>query len=436
MKCKNYSLLSIWFILIVTVSIRWFYIQNLPKEKSFCITTYDALGYYLYLPAIFINKDLTQLEWLPAIDAKYSVIGGWQYQTIKEKNGNFVFKYLGGVAILELPFFCLGHLVSKITNSPSDGFSTPYQYSLVFAAFFYAFLGLFFLRRFLLYYFDDKIIAISFIAITLSTNLVQYLAVDSAMSHIYIFPLYAIILLLSKSWHDNPSSKIAFFVGFLIGFAVICRPTEVVMLFIPLFWNTHNKEAAAIKWQQVKKYKNHIWIAIMGGLIAISPQLIYWKFASGSFIYDVGSKWYFLNPYFRILLGFEKGWFIYTPITIFFIAGLFYISDYPFRKSIIIFCILNLWIIVSWADWRYGGSYSCRALVQSYSVFVLPLAAIVEKIVASSWRNLFYIVFIYLTAVNLFQIYQYNAGIIRYDENSFEYYKNIYLNFDAKPFRR
>ena len=149
----------------------------------------------------------------------------------------------------------------------------------------------------------------------------------------------------------------------------------------------------------------------------------------------MGSKWYFLNPYFRILLGFEKGWFVYTPITIFFVVGLFYIREYPFRKSVIIFCLLNLWIITSWADWRYGGSYSCRALVQSYPIFALPFAAVIEQISITRWKKLFYLLFIYLTIVNLFQIYQYNAGIIRYDENSFEYYKSIYLNFDAKPFK-
>ena len=86
MKYRNYSLFSLLLTFLISISIRFHYIQNVPKESSFRLTTYDALGYYLYLPAIFIYKDMTQLEWLPAIDAKYSVIGGWQYQTIKEKN--------------------------------------------------------------------------------------------------------------------------------------------------------------------------------------------------------------------------------------------------------------------------------------------------------------------------------------------------------------
>jgi hypothetical protein len=436
MKYKKYSLLSILLIFLISISIRFYYIQNVPKESTFRLTTYDAFGYYMYLPAIFIHDDVSQLKWLPAIDSQYAVIGGWQYQTIKKKNGDHVFKYLGGVALLELPFFAISHIFCHLTSFPTDGFSLPYQYALVVSAFFYAFLGLIILRRFLLYYFDDKIVALTLILLTLSSNWIQYVAIDSAMSHVYIFPLYSAILLLSRAWHEKPSIKIAFSIGFVVGIATICRPTEGIMLFIPLLWNTQNKETAILKWQKVKKYKNHVWIVILSGLLAVSPQLIYWKITSGSFLYDTGSKWYFLNPYFRVLFGFEKGWFIYTPITIFFILGMFLITDFPFRKSVIVFCILNIWIVTAWADWQYGASYSCRALMQSYPVFALPLAIILERTIRSRYKSILYVYFFYLIFLNLFQIYQYNAGILKYDENSFEYYKSIYLNFKAKPFVR
>ena len=423
-------------ILIFSISIRVYYIQEQSRQRHFCLTTYDGLGYYMYLPAGLIYNDVRQLNWLPAIDKQYSVIGGWQYQTIKEKNGNFVFKYMGGTAIMQLPFFIMAHVVAKTWGYQADGFSPPYQYALVLAAFFYAFVGLFYLRRFLLSYFEDKIVAITLLLLTLASNWIQYVAVDSAMSHVYIFPLYVFVLCASRDWHRRPTIKTAFWIGFIIGIATICRPTEGVMLFIPLLWNTHTMEQAALKWQLVRQNKTHVWIAVAAGLFAIMPQLIYWKFASGHVIYDVGSKWYFLNPYFRVIFGFEKGWFIYTPVTILFILGLFFIRKHPFRKSVIVFCLLNIWIVMAWSDWRYGGSYSCRALVQSYAVLALPLAAIIEKSILSRWKYLFYILFIYLICVNLFQIYQYNAGIIRYDENSFDYYKSIYLDPNAKPFSR
>jgi hypothetical protein len=431
----NYTPLSIFVILIVIVFTRACYSPLGVREKPLRLTTYDALGYYMYLPSTIIYNDATQLKWLPAIDSQYTVIGGWQYQTIKEKNGNFVFKYLGGVALMELPFFLVGHAVAKMTHYPPDGFSAPYQYALLMAAFFYAFLGLFLLRRFLLFYFDDKTVAFTLLLLTLATNWVQYVAVDSAMSHVYIFPLYALILLLSKKWQEKPSSKTAFFIGLTIGLATICRPTEAIMLFIPLLWHKHTKVAATAKWAQVRRNKSHVFITILGGILAVLPQIIYWKIASDKFIVDTGSKWVFLNPYFRVLFGFEKGWFVFTPVTILFVLGLFFIKKYPFSKAVITFCLLNIWIIIAWDDWHYGASYSCRALMQSYPVFALPLAIFIEKIMLSRWKSIFYTLFFYFIIVNLFQIYQYNANIIRFDENNFDYYKSIYLNPYAQPFK-
>jgi hypothetical protein len=98
----------------------------------------------------------------------------------------------------------------------------------------------------------------------------------------------------------------------------------------------------------------------------------------------MGSKWYFLFPFFRVLFGFENGWFVYTPITILFVLGFFFIKEYPFRKAVIAFCLLNIWIIISWSDWKYRGTYSTRALVQSYPVFAFPLTAIITKILSKN----------------------------------------------------
>jgi hypothetical protein len=433
---NKYSLVSFFAILTISLSIRAYYIQHPSNHKNFCLTTFDALGYYMYLPAIFIYQDVRQMAWLPAIDNQYAVTGGAAYQTVIAKNGNHVGKFLGGVALMQMPFFITAHIFTKINGYPSDGFSAPYQYAVFIAAFFYAFLGLFYLRRFLLLYFDDKTVAFTLFALTLSSNWIQYLAIDSGQSHIYIFPLYVFILWFSKQWHEKPTTTSAFMVGFIVGLATICRPTEGVMLFIPLLWYMHNRAATKEKWALVKNNITHVWIAIVAGILAISPQLIYWKYTSGQFIFDVGSKWFFLNPYFRVLFGFEKGWFIYTPITILFVLGLFFIRKYPFYKSVLTFSLLNIYIIIAWSDWHYGGSYSCRALVQSYAVFALPLAVVVKYCLKSRLRIAFYVLFLYLLLVNLFQIYQYNAGIIRYDENSFEYYKSIYLNPNAQPYIR
>lgn len=429
---RYYSLLA---CLLVSVVLLQHSYRHIPHEgdEQLKVTTWDAMGYYMYAPSMYIYHDYKELKWVPEIDAKYQLSGGIFYQALKDENGNYFYKYLGGVSLMQFPFFLAAHYMAPSLGYPQDGFSLPYQYAVVLAALFYAILGLFVLRRVLRYFFNDGIVTISLLLLCLATNFIQYAAYDSGSSHVYIFPLYALILYLSIKWHQKPTVLWAALIGYIIGLATICRPTEAVMLFIPLLWNTHNKEATKQKWQQVKDHKAHIAAVVIVGLIGILPQLLYWKSATGTWIYDVGSAWDFLTPHLRVLTGWEKGWFIYTPITIFFIVGLFFIKKYPFGKSVLWFCILNIYIIISWRDWHYGGSYSTRALMQSYPVFALAFAAFIDRIKHAKARWFFYAAGIYLIGVNLFQTEQYSRTIIHHTDMNRKYYSAIYLDSDPTP---
>jgi len=407
--------------------------SDLGSGEPLKVTTWDSFGYYAYLPGIFIYGDVTKLEWLPEIESKYNLIGNDLYQASLQENGNYVFKYLGGIAILEAPWFALGHLVAKSSHFPADGFSPPYQYSLAFGSIMYAILGLLILRSLLKKFFADGIVALTIILMGLATNLIQYVSVDSAMSHSFIFFLYSVVLYGTNQWHSKPRMCWAILVGFVIGLATISRPTEAIMVLIPLLWSTESKEASKSKWALVKSNRKHVIAAALFGIIAILPQLIYWKYASGSFVHNVGSKWVFLNPWFRVLFGWTNGWFIYTPITVFFIAGFFFMKSQVFKKSALVFCLLNIWIIISWFDWKYGATYSTRALVQSYPVFALPFASFINRVQNSKFRIPFYVLGAYLIFVNFFQLEQYNKTILHYRDMNRQYYSRIYLNSNPSP---
>jgi hypothetical protein len=240
---------------------------------------------------------------------------------------------------------------------------------------------------------------------------------------LYVFILYATI-----QWYQKPRLIWALLVGALIGVASTCRPTEAVMLFIPLLWKRFPEETFREKWIFMRQHFMHVLFVGCGILLAVLPQLLYWKRVASSWVYDVGSKWDFLNPHFRVLLGWEKGWFIYTPVTVLMIAGFFLMKKSVYRTAIITFCLLNIYVIISWHIWRYGASYSCRALMQSYPLFAFPLACFVSISLRSKWKYPAYLLFIYLGAVNIFQIWQYNLNILHYDDMNFKYYKAIYLN--------
>ncbi len=392
------------------------------------VTTWDALGYYMYLPAQFIYHDEKQLNWFPAIDSTYSLSGGELYQANRQANGNFVFKYLEGVSMLQAPFFLIAHSMASMSHYPADGFSAPYQYAIAWGCIFYCLLALFLLRNILLRYYKDGTVALTLILLLCGSNFIQYVAIEGGQSHGYIFPLYVFLLYATIKWHENRKLIWSFLMAFIIGLAVISRPTEAVMIFIPLLWGINSRKDIGEKMSFVFSNRMHLVLLIAGFISGVLPQLLYWKRVTGSFVYDVGSKWDFLNPHFRVLFGFEKGWFIYTPVTLLFVAGLFFMNRQPFKRSVITFCLLNIYIIIAWHIWRYGGSYSCRALVQSYPVFALPLAGLVETVLQKKWKVLLLIVSAYLVAVNLFQIRQYNQGILHYDDMNAGYYRAIYLN--------
>jgi hypothetical protein len=334
---------------------------------------------------------------------------------------------------MESPFFFIGHVVATTMGYKADGFSPPYQYAIAFGAVIYCILGIFLLRKILLIYFKDTVTTLTLLFLLLASNFIEYVSVDGAMSHSFIFLQYVLVIYFTIKWHEKPSILWASLIGATIGLAAISRPTEAVMLFIPLLWGTQSKALSAAKWEMVSQHKFHLYFLAFFGFLAVLPQLIYWKLATGSFVYDVGSKWEFLNPHFRVLFGWEKGWFIYTPIAVIFIIGLFFIKKLPFKNSVIYFSILNIWIIIAWHDWHYGASYSCRALIQSYPVFALPLAALIDRVSLKRWRYLFYVFGFYLLFVNLFQIKQYNTGVIHYDEMNRKYYFSIYLNPHPSP---
>lgn len=430
---NRYSLVTCFLLGLILLAYR-FYHSEYFIHKPLQVTTWDAFGYYLYLPAAFIYSDLEKLDWIDSIDQKYHLSGGKLYQASKLENGNRVCKYLGGTAIMQLPFFLLGHFISKFTDYPSDGFSTPYQYAIAFGAVFYCIFSLFILRRLLLAYFDDRTTSLCLLLMVLATNLIHYVSTYAAgMSHAFLFPLYVLVIYTTMKWHERPSLQMAFATGLILGIATIGRPTEIIMLFIPLLWNTHSKELSRLKWNFLRNHKIHLYCIAGAAFLGALPQLIYWKMVTGSFLHDVGSKWVFLNPFFRVLFGFENGWFIYTPVTVFFIAGLFFIKKYPFKNSFLVFCLLNIWIVISWFDWRYGATYSTRALIQSYPVFAFPLAAIINTILDTKFKYAFYVLSAYLIFVNQFQLYQYDKGILHYRDMNKEYYKRIYLNPNPGP---
>ena len=161
-RLRRFSASQVVFLAAVLLAsvVRLSYHSN-NSTNGYNATSWDALGYYIYLPGFIIYEDVKKLDWFADIDSIYNVSGGQFYQAVELDDGDHVFKYLGGVAILELPFFLIGHAVALATDYPADGFSAPYQYAIIWGAVLWFLFGLWVLKWVLRRYFTDGITALT-----------------------------------------------------------------------------------------------------------------------------------------------------------------------------------------------------------------------------------------------------------------------------------
>lgn len=433
MNILKTSRLSCITIGIIVLSIIFFRFQETPRNDL----SWDTFGYYLYLPAKFIYNDpaLLQQDWLNTIIEKYETTATF-YQGYKMDNGNWIIKYTMGLAILWTPFFFLADFIAPILGYEADGFSVPYQVSLILGTIFYFIIGLIYMLKVLRHFFSDQVTAITLLLITLGTNYFQLAYLGTLLSHVVLFGGYSALLWYTIKWHEKPKLKYAVLIGLICGFTTLARPSEMTSILIPLLWGIHSKESFLQKIKLIKENLSHVGLLIVATILAGSPQLFYWKAMTGSWVYysydNPGEGFEFLSPYtFQYLFSFRKGWLIYTPIIAFGLAGLIYL--YKVKREIFlalsIFMVAEIWFCSSWSTWWYaGGSYSARAMVSSYAVVAVGLGFTIQYFfqLSKTLRATTFGILGLLFILNLFQTWQYQAGVIDAQRMTMAYYFKIF----------
>ena len=396
-------------------------------------------GYYLYLPAHFIYHDLQHVAFSADIMHTYRPSEGFYqaFQVPGGPEGDMVMKYTGGLALLWLPFFGLGHLAAGWLHYPQDGFSAPYQIAIAFAGLAYGVLGLLLLRKVLLRYFPDTVAAATLGLVVLGTNYLQYTVYDGAMAHTYLFTGYALLLWLTLRWHEQPSRGRALGIGLTLGLLVLIRPSEAVAALIPLLWGLDSRAALRSKLTLLQARWPDVLLLVLGGVLGVLPQGLYWHWATGHWLfYSYGDQHFsFLHPHLKeVLTSARKGWLLYTPLAGLALLGLgaLWRQQRGVAVAAIAFLMANLWVVAAWDIWWYGGSIGQRSLVQSYAVLALGGAAAVAWLLAPgrrpAWRWAACALAVLGVDLNLLQHWQYMNGIIVPDGMTKPYYFAIFNN--------
>ena len=391
---KQFSSVSILFLTSISIVLatHFLYYPKWTMKGTESTISWDASGYYMYLPAIFIYKDLKQCKFKDEVLRKYNPTPDFQQAYIHEGSGNHVMKYSIGNALILSPFFALGHLWALYDSRyPPDGFSLPYQFFISMGSLVLAVLGLLMMRKVLCQFFKPKVVDWAILLLVIGTNYLNYSAIDGAMTHNTLFTIYAMLIWFSIKFHNQPSTINGIAVGLLVGVAALVRPTEFIACLIPILWgiNPLNLDQLKGRLMHIRDHWTMYLLSIIITALIGMIQLGYWKYVSGEWIVysyqDQGFSW--LKPHLiNGIFSYRSGWLIYSPLMIFALIGFYYL--YRAHRSIFyasfIFFLLFTYIAFAWDIWWYGGSLGQRTMVQLYPILLFPLSAAVAQFLKSN----------------------------------------------------
>lgn len=387
----------------------------------------DVDQYYSYLVAQFIHHDL-----------------GFHFQhnywLVETPIHEHVPKVTMGLAYLYLPFFIIADNIAYAFDYDGLGYSAPYAWCIHMGSIIYVIIGLWYQRKILILFFNEWITSLIILLILFGTNLFFYTFKESEMAHGYLFCLFSVFLYHTIKWHSTNNAKYLYYLSFIGGLITLIRPTEGLVLLIPLLYNVTSIKTLKLNITKLLDLRWKWILVILLFILPIIPQLIYWKIYAGQFLffsYGSSEGFFFADPkFYSVLFGWRKGWFIYTPLMLFAVVGLVMML----RKwkglfiPLAVYMLINLYLICSWWDWGFGGAFGMRALVQTYAFLTIPLAFFIKSLfnLSKIWLRvvlsaLCFSLFGFFITNNIFQTWLLKNSLMHWDSMTKEAYLYTFL---------
>jgi hypothetical protein len=397
----------------------------------------DGLGYYNYLPALFIYNDLN-FEFTDTLQTEFYKHKEANAGILRKVNGKGVNKYFVGTAVMQSPFFLGAHLIAKNSEKyAADGYSEIYQRGIYHAALVWSLIGLLFIRLTLSYLGIHRwwIFWIQ-AAVFLASSLPNYIVTDASFSHAYSFALVSIWTYLIISFKPEKSRKLLW-IGLVLGLIVLIRPVNIlVILFMPFLLHVSGKKLSDIKMYFLNRKMLLLSFFVFGLVIGI--QALIWKIQTSQWLVrSYGDESFnFLDPHIiDFLFSYRKGFFIYAPV--FFVFLILGIGVWVIKKSwlniaifILPFLIL-VYVLSSWWVWYYGESFGSRVMIDFYP-FAILVAVPIYQLKRQILKWLVVPIITCFSYLALVQTYQYKNYILLGDAMHKEAYWTVFLKTDEK----
>ncbi len=382
----------------------------------------DTDQYYSYLVAQFIHHDFF-------FDLSH------RYWLTETPTGEVIPKVTMGMAILYLPFFLIGNGFAHVLGYEANGYTAPYAWCIHTGTLVYVFIGFWYMRKTLLLFFSEWVTALTMVLILSATNLFYYTFREGEMAHSYLFFLFSVFFYHVIRWHAAKQFKYLCYISVVAGFVALIRPTEILILLIPLLYGITSKATLTQRFSDLLALRWKWLILAALFVLPLIPQLLFWKALTGQYLffsYGSTERFFFADPkIYSVLFGWHKGWFIYTPLALLMMLGLamMWFRWRALALPLSLYLLLNIYIVSSWWDWGFGGAYGMRALVQTFAFLAIPLAFLITwtfsvampkfriPLLAASFAA-----YLFFIALNLLHMAQMRSSIFHWDSMTKEAY--------------
>jgi hypothetical protein len=265
----------------------------------------------------------------------------------------------------------------------------------------------------------------------LATPVTIYANKEAGFSHVYsLFAITAFIYYI-RSYFISGKGKDFVIAAILMGLIVILRQVNLmILLFVPFLAGSYKNLARGIR-SLIRNYRILI-LALVCFFAVFSIQATMWFLQTGDFLlYSYqGYGFNFLDPkFFKILFGYRKGLFVYTPVLFlaflsvaWFAKGKHYFQLFTWLG----FFIFITYVLSSWFSWYYGASYGLRAYMDYFTVFFIPLAIVLNES-KQVLKTSIIALSILTIPLNLIQTFQYRHYILDNWQMDKEKYWRIFL---------
>lgn len=298
---------------------------------------------------------------------------------ISSKTLESMFFLQSGCAFFNAPFYLLAYLVENIFNKywNFNGI-TLRQISINLASNFYLLLSIILSVR-ILKKLNFRNILLPVISILFSTSAASVAVIMPSGNHaVDIFVNTVFVYLFTSNQNKQPHRSI--WLGLVIVIAILVRYFNFVLLISIIGYYLFLKEYRKIKFILIGFFST-VWIIPLLFFVhngTISP--FYHTALSASDVLS-GTVGLFPRYTLKLLIHPLHGLFIWSPVTIFSFLGLLFFPKEKARLGYLFFVIVALLLLMYGyaSDWYAGWSFSNRYLVSLFPIYIIGLAAFLEK---------------------------------------------------------